>query len=153
MIPLEKWKILTPLQKLTKNVGNFGQNNWCHRLWKVAQSAINCPIWSHWLYAENANEPLLLFGTFNECIEEKVNTFFFELFSEDLVNKTYNFSLVFDAMFHYRFYWTFHPEFLFMSLSVNYWEWFTKRGRRWWWCQWTLRQVCLEFFSQNTFLK
>ena len=28
--------------------GRFGQNNCCHRLWKVAQSAINRPIWSHW---------------------------------------------------------------------------------------------------------
>ena len=26
----------------------FGQNNCCQRLWKVAQSAINHPIWSHW---------------------------------------------------------------------------------------------------------
>ena len=25
MIPLEKWKILTPLQKLHKNVGNLGK--------------------------------------------------------------------------------------------------------------------------------
>ena len=25
MIPLEKWKILTPLQKLPKNVGNLGK--------------------------------------------------------------------------------------------------------------------------------
>ena len=29
--------------------GQLGQNNYCHRLWKVAQSAINRPIWSHWL--------------------------------------------------------------------------------------------------------
>ena len=42
MILLEKWKILTPLQ-----CGQFGQNNCCHWLWKVAQSAINRPIWSH----------------------------------------------------------------------------------------------------------
>ena len=48
MISLAKWKISTTLQKLTKNVGDFGQNNCCHRLWKVAQSAINRPIWSHW---------------------------------------------------------------------------------------------------------
>ena len=27
--------------------GQFGQINCCHRLWKVAKSAINCPIWSH----------------------------------------------------------------------------------------------------------
>ena len=29
--------------------GQFGQNNCRDRLWKVAQNAINCPIWSHWL--------------------------------------------------------------------------------------------------------
>ena len=51
MISQEKWKILTPLQKLSHNVTQFGQNNCCHRLWKVAQSAISRPIWSHckWL--------------------------------------------------------------------------------------------------------
>ena len=47
MISLKKWKILTPLQKLPKNVAQFGQNKCCHMLWKVAQSAINCPIWPH----------------------------------------------------------------------------------------------------------
>ena len=47
MIQREKLKILTPLQKLPNNVGDFGQNNCCHRLKKVAQSAKNRPIWSH----------------------------------------------------------------------------------------------------------
>ena len=28
--------------------GQFGQNSCRHRLWKVAQRAINRPIWSHW---------------------------------------------------------------------------------------------------------
>ena len=28
--------------------GRFGQNNYCHWLWKVDQTAINRPIWSHW---------------------------------------------------------------------------------------------------------
>ena len=32
MISLEKIKILTPLQKLPKNVGDFGQINCCRRL-------------------------------------------------------------------------------------------------------------------------
>ena len=46
MISLEKWWILTSLQKLPKNVGDLG--NYCYyRLWKIAQSAINHPIWSH----------------------------------------------------------------------------------------------------------
>ena len=44
MILMEKWKILTTLQNL-----RFGQNNCCPRLLKVAQIAINCPIWSHWI--------------------------------------------------------------------------------------------------------
>ena len=46
MISLENWKISTTLQKLTK-MWALGQNNCCHRLWKVAQSSIYCPIWSH----------------------------------------------------------------------------------------------------------
>ena len=48
MISLEKWIMLTPLQKLPKNERRFGQINCCQRLWKFAWSAINCPIWSHW---------------------------------------------------------------------------------------------------------
>ena len=47
LISLEKWKILTPFQKLPKNVGRFGQINCCQSLWNVAQSPINRPIWSH----------------------------------------------------------------------------------------------------------
>ena len=45
MTSLQKLKILTPLQKLLKN----GQIDCCQRLWKVTQSPINRPIWSHWL--------------------------------------------------------------------------------------------------------
>ena len=52
MISLEKWKFLKPSQKLYKNVGYLGKNC-CHRLWKVAQSAINRPIWSHCLWDQN----------------------------------------------------------------------------------------------------
>ena len=33
--------------KIAYNCGQFGQNNCCHMLWKVAQSAKNLPIWSH----------------------------------------------------------------------------------------------------------
>ena len=36
-------------KKIALEFGWFGQNNCCHRLWKIAQSAINRPIWSHWL--------------------------------------------------------------------------------------------------------
>ena len=48
MILLEKWKLLEPLQKLWA----VGQNNYCHRIWKVAKSGINRPIWSHWSFAK-----------------------------------------------------------------------------------------------------
>ena len=41
MISLEKLKILKPLQKLPKSVGDLG------KLIEVPQSAINRPIWSH----------------------------------------------------------------------------------------------------------
>ena len=44
MISLAKWKSSNTLQKCVR----FGQNNSCLRLWKVAQNAINHPIWSHW---------------------------------------------------------------------------------------------------------
>ena len=48
LISLEKWKILTPLPNCPK-MWQFGENNCFHRLRKVGQSAINRPIWSHWL--------------------------------------------------------------------------------------------------------
>ena len=43
-----KWKILTPLPNCPK-MWQFGENNCFHSLRKVGQSAINRPIWSHWL--------------------------------------------------------------------------------------------------------
>ena len=48
LISLEKWKILKSLTNWL-NMWQFGENNCCHRLKKVAQSAINRPIWSHCL--------------------------------------------------------------------------------------------------------
>ena len=33
--------------KIALECGRFGQTNCCHTLWKVAQSPINSPIWSH----------------------------------------------------------------------------------------------------------
>ena len=44
-----KWKILTNLQKFPIMCWQFGQNNCCHGLLKVAKRVINCPIWSHCL--------------------------------------------------------------------------------------------------------
>ena len=34
--------------KIVYECRRFGQTNCCHRLWKVDQSPINRPIWSHW---------------------------------------------------------------------------------------------------------
>ena len=47
MISLEKLKILTPLQKLPKNVGDLGQWIVAEGFKKVAQRPINRQIWSH----------------------------------------------------------------------------------------------------------
>ena len=33
--------------KIAKECGRFGENNCCQRLYKLAQSQINHPIWSH----------------------------------------------------------------------------------------------------------
>ena len=60
MISQEKLKILTLLQKLPKNW--FGQTYCCCRLWKVSQSSINHPIWSHWLYVHFTMAEALLNG-------------------------------------------------------------------------------------------
>ena len=45
MISLEKWKILTTLQKLPKNMWDLGKLIVASLL-KLAQSPINRPIWS-----------------------------------------------------------------------------------------------------------
>ena len=47
MISLEKLKILTPLQKLPKNIRDLGKLIVANGFEKVAQSPINRPIWSH----------------------------------------------------------------------------------------------------------
>ena len=48
MILLEKLKILTPLQIIAKECRRFDTINCGQRVWKVVQSPINRPIWSHW---------------------------------------------------------------------------------------------------------
>ena len=52
MISLAKLKVLTPLQKIPKNVRDLGKLI----VWKVAQSPMNCPIWSHWVKPIPKNE-------------------------------------------------------------------------------------------------
>ena len=47
MISLEKWKILTPLQKFPKNVRNLGKLIVANGFKKDAQSPITRQIWSH----------------------------------------------------------------------------------------------------------
>ena len=48
MVSLEKWLILTPLQKLHKNRVDWDKLIVVKGLKKVAQSPINRPIWSCW---------------------------------------------------------------------------------------------------------
>ena len=56
MISLEKWKILTPIQKLLKNVGDLGKIIVATGFKNFAQSAINRQIWSHWLESRSREE-------------------------------------------------------------------------------------------------
>ena len=43
-----KIKDVDTVTKIAKECRRFGKINCCQRLKKVAQSPINCPIWSHW---------------------------------------------------------------------------------------------------------
>ena len=49
MISLKFLNILAPLQKLPKNVGDLGKLIVAAGFEIVAQSPINCPIWTRWL--------------------------------------------------------------------------------------------------------
>ena len=49
MILIEKLKILVPLQKMSKNMGDLGKLIVAEGFEIVAQSPINRPIWSHCL--------------------------------------------------------------------------------------------------------
>ena len=55
MISLEKLKILAPLQKLPKNMVEFGKLIVALGFEIVAQSEINRPIWSHWSQMKNSS--------------------------------------------------------------------------------------------------
>ena len=50
MILIEKLKILVPLQKMSKNMGDLGKLIVAAGFEIVAQSPINHPIWSHCSY-------------------------------------------------------------------------------------------------------
>ena len=65
MNPLEKWMILTPLQKLPNNVGDLGKIivatslEWLPKLQKRQ-------IWSHWCYAKM--QQLQIISNLKECL-------------------------------------------------------------------------------------
>ena len=50
MISLEKWMILTPLQKLPNNVGDLGKIIVATGFEWLPKSAKYRPIWSHWYH-------------------------------------------------------------------------------------------------------
>ena len=58
MILIEKLKILVPLQKMSKNMGDLGKLIVAAGFEIVAQSPINRPIWSHW-WGPNLLDPSL----------------------------------------------------------------------------------------------
>ena len=49
MISQRKMKDFDTFTKIAWECRRLGQINCCQRLWKVSQSPINHPIWSHWL--------------------------------------------------------------------------------------------------------
>ena len=68
-----KLKISTNLQKLPKMCWQFGENNCFHGLWKVAQSVINRPIWSHWRWTTvNNSQKIWNVLTLMHCNEKMV---------------------------------------------------------------------------------
>ena len=68
MISTEKIKDLDTFTKIAKECNRFGQINCCQRLWKVAQSPINLPIWSHCL---RERESVCEHGSLKEREEER----------------------------------------------------------------------------------
>ena len=62
MISLEKRKILTPFQKLPKNVGELGKLIAAKGFKKLAQSPINCPIWSQWVKFPKNDDTVVSLG-------------------------------------------------------------------------------------------
>ena len=101
MISLEKWKFLKPSQKLYKNVGYLGKNC-CHRLWKVAQIAINRPIWSHCLWDQNMWKyiPVKLYLKYQLSFFKRLatevswNVFFGKIFWNNLEQKNDTWNLI-----------------------------------------------------------
>ena len=71
MISLEKRKILTPFQKLPKNVGELGKLIAAKGFKKLAQSPINCPIWSHCFWTQIICESILFRSMETRCWNKK----------------------------------------------------------------------------------
>ena len=59
-----KFKILTPLQKLPKNVGDLGKLIGAKGFEKLPKVQKNRPIWSHWSQA-----PFCLFSSFQQTLQ------------------------------------------------------------------------------------
>ena len=59
IISLEKWQILTPLQKCLR-MWEIWEINCCQRLQKVAQSPINTQFWSHCSWTTLTGQMILL---------------------------------------------------------------------------------------------
>ena len=67
--------------KKSLNCGRFGKNNCCHRLLKVAQSAIYRPIWSHYMPLQKLQQIIkMVFEDDEWWWEERENFFFFSCF-------------------------------------------------------------------------
>ena len=108
MISVEKLMILTPLQKLPRNVGNLGKIIVCHQLWIAAQSAKNCPIWSHWWWERELERE------FNGCKIRipvwsipktgALMTFSLSFFKNGPTPASFSFFSVFSSKHQYNFY-------------------------------------------------
>ena len=61
MIWLEKWKMLTPLQKLPKNVGDLGKLIVAKGFKKLPKVQKICSIWVHWWKAKKERENVAAF--------------------------------------------------------------------------------------------
>ena len=65
------WK-MKYIDNFTKIAWECGLNNYWHRLWKVAHSEINRPIWSHWVGC-----PFITSKMIHSCYKNKFCTFVF----------------------------------------------------------------------------
>ena len=67
MISQEKLKILTPLQKLPKNVGDLGKLIAAKGFKRLPKFSINRPIWSHWSLRTDEKAKVHFVKSFGDC--------------------------------------------------------------------------------------